>query len=142
LKVEVGPAPQPSAVAWIGWAHGICRELRDEAPSAISPSVDALDEVDAYLGEWISECAGQTFQWHADIHADQLEYLVQAFFSLDVRCRAEAQRGVRAGAPVEGRPFYLVLVRALLHALQTESPARAAFADRLLSFWPTAMEAN
>ncbi len=142
MNLEVGPAPQPSAAAWIGWAHGICRELRNEAPSAVSPSVDALEGIDAYLKQWMSGIAGQTFQWHAEIHPDELEYLVQAFFSLDARCRAEAQRGGRAGAPVEGRAFYLVLVGALLHALETVSPARAAFADGLRSFWPTAAEAN
>jgi len=101
-----------------------------------------LDDVDAYLGQWMSEVTGQTFQWYGEIHPDELEYLVQAFFSLDARCRAEAQRGERAGAPVEGRAFYLVLVGALLHALETEGPVRAAFADRLRSFWPTAIEAN
>ncbi len=91
--------------------------------------------------QW-SGVAGQTFRWHAEINADELEYLVHAFFSLDARCIAEAQRGERARAPVEGRTFYLVLVGALLHALETEGPARAAFADRLRSFWPTAVEAN
>ncbi len=81
-------------------------------------------------------------QWHGEIHPDELEYLVQAFFSLDARCSAEVQRGERAGAPVEGRAFYLVLVGALFQALETEGPLVRRSPDRLRSFWPTAVEAN
>jgi len=76
VDLEVGPVARPSAEAWIGWAHGICRELREKPPSDVTPSVDALDDVDAYLVEWIPQvAAGDTFRWHAEIHPDELEYL-------------------------------------------------------------------
>jgi len=138
VDLEVGPVARPSAEAWIGWAHGICRELRDQPPSDLTPSVDALDDVDAYLVQWTPQGAGDTFRWQAEIDLDELEFLVQGLFALDACCRAQAQRQ----APAEGRPFYVVLIGALLHALETECPVRAAFADRLRAFWPTAADAN
>lgn len=42
----------------------------------------------------------------------------------------------------EGRVFYVVLVRALLHAVEAESPDRAAFVEQLRSSWPSAVEAR
>lgn len=135
VDLEVGPVARPSAEAWIEWAHEICRELRDQPPSDLTPSVDTLDDVDAYLVQWIPQVAtGDTFRRQAAVDPEALEFLVQGLFALDACCRAQAQRQ----APAEGRPFLVVLVGALLHALETESPARAAFADRLRSFWPTA----
>jgi hypothetical protein len=79
----------------------------------------------------------EAFRWHTEIDTDELEYLLCALFRLDARLSAEAQRRRPCD---EGRLFYLVLVRALLHALETGSPGRAAFADQLRSAWPSAAD--
>ncbi len=71
-----------------------------------------------------------------------LEYLVYTFCSLDAQMSAEGVVAEQPPVPEEGRGFYLVLVGALLHALETESRSRAAFVDQLRSCWPSAAEAN
>jgi hypothetical protein len=79
--------------------------------------------------------------WQVDVDPDELEYLVHAIFSLDIELSDEGGQVEGPGAPTEGRTFHLVLVRALLHALETESPSRAEFVDQLRSSWPAAAEA-
>lgn len=129
MMLDVGPVAPASARAWIDWAHGISGEL---------------DEVQPYLEQW-TPCActsDTTFRWCADVDPDELEYLVQAFVSLDTGLWAEVQRGEGTDVPDEGRDFHLVLVRALLHALESEGPVRAQFADQLRWSWPSAAEAS
>ena len=77
-----------------------------------------------------------------DAGGDELEHLVHAFFTLDAQLSHEVH-GKRSPPPTDrGRNFYLVLVRALLHALEMDSPCRAAFADQLRSSWPIALAAT
>jgi len=139
----VGPVAQASAVAWTGWADEVVGKLRSE-PRTTSQSAALMDDLGRYLERWISRIRviDRAFRWHAEIDADELEYLVHALFELDGRLLAEVERGERSGPPDEGRVFYLVLVRDLLDALERESPGRAAFVDQLRSTWPSAAEAS
>lgn len=84
----------------------------------------------------------ETFRWQAEVDPDELEYVLHALCNLDAELSDEARQSEGPGIPAEGRTFYLVLVSALLHALEAESLTRAAFVDHLGSFWPTAAEAN
>lgn len=143
MNLDVGPVAPASAVAWIEWAQEIVGELRSEPVPKVPPTADELDDVGKYLEQWMPRTGTvETFRWQAEVDPDKLEYLAHAFFKLDARLGSEVERGERSGTPEEGRSFYLVLVRALLHALEMESPARAAFVDQLRSSWPTAAEAN
>lgn len=140
MRLDVGPVAPASAVAWIDWVDEVLGELRNEPPTTVSLPAAVFDDIGGYLEQWMprTRIPDKPFRWHAEIDPDKLEYLVHALFNLDTRLLADAQRGERPGSPEEGRLFYLVLVRALLHALEAESPARAAFVDQLRSSWPSA----
>jgi hypothetical protein len=143
VKLEVGPVERASAAAWIEWADETLRELRRQSPG-LSLSADVVDELRHYLEQWKPEACSKhrNFQWRGEIDPDQLEYLVHAFVRLDALLTDAVQRGERSAAPDQGRDFYLVVVRALLHALEMDGPCRAAFADQLRSSWPIAVEAS
>ena len=140
MRLEIGPVAPASAVAWMDWADRVFGELRNEPPTAVSLPTAVFDDVGSYLAQWMPQTRtiDTPFRWHAEIDPDRLEYLVHALFNLDTQLLAEAERGERSSSPAEGRTFYLVLVRALLHALETESSGRAAFVDQIRSSWPSA----
>ena len=142
MKVHLGPVPPTSADAWIGWAREMIAEMRRQPESAVTLAGQVLDDVSLYVDAWAgANCRGDVFSWLVDVDPDELEYLTNAFFNLDTRLSAEVGRGERQAEPADGRTFHLVLVRGLLTALAAESPAQAAFAERLRSFWPTAAQA-
>lgn len=143
MRIDVGPVAPSSAAAWIDWADEVFEELRNEPPTRVSLPAAVFDDLGGYLEQWMprARIVDRPFRWRAEIDPDKLEYLVHALFNLDTRLLAEAQRGERPSSPEEGRLFYLVLVRALLHALEVESPGRAAFVDQLRSSWPSAVVA-
>ena len=113
-------------------------------PSTVPLCAEALDGIEQYFEHWLPQARVQdeAFRWHTEIDPDELEYLLCALFRLESRLAAEAQRGQRRSSCDEGRLFCLVLVRALLHALETHSPGRAAFVGQLRSTWPGAAEVS
>ncbi len=143
-SLDVGPVAPASAVAWIEWADETFRALREEPPSCAALSADAMDGIEAYFDQWMARgrTRDEAFRWRAEISPDELEYLLHGLFSLDVGLSADAQGRQRQPEGEEARPFHLVLVRALLHALESESPGRAAFVDQLCSAWPSAAKAR
>ncbi len=101
-----------------------------------------MDDLRHYLEQWKLETRAMrdSFRWHVEIDPERLEYIAHAVFTLDEHPSYEGEQRERS-APNEGREFNLVLVHALLHALEMDSPARAAFVDQLRSSWPIAAEA-
>ncbi len=92
-----------------------------------------LADVDDYLHEWDFRTSDdKPFHWHVEVDADELEFVTTALFHLDPHLPS---------VPPEGRVFHLVLVQALLHALELDSPTRAAFADQMRWSWPIATAA-
>lgn len=142
MMLDVGPVAPASALVWIEWAHKILRQLRNEPVSAVSLPAPMLDHIDVYLDEWerTTVDSGATFRWRVEIDPDELEYLTNAVYSIEIQLSATSWPG--EGTPAEGRDFHLVLVRALLHALTLESPPRAAFANQLRSSWYSSAEAE
>ena len=139
----MGPVAPASAVAWMEWADDALEGLSARPASGPSPSPAVFVDAASYLQRWMP-CTGslpKTLRWQADVDPDELEYLVHAFFKLDTQLSNQVGAGV-PHAPRESRTFYVVLVRALLHALETQSPARAAFVAQLRSCWPVAAEAT
>ena len=143
MRLDVGPVEPASAAAWIQWADETLAALRQRSGTgAASLPAEVLDELRRYVEQWKPKARSmhRNFRWHGEIEPDELEHLVHAFFTLDAQLSHELQ-GERSAAPDRGRDFYLVLVRALLHALEMDSPSRAAFADQLRSSWPIAVAA-
>ena len=137
----MGPVARSSAVAWIAWADHVCGDPRSDQPRSSWPPL--LFGADGYLQQWKGSGASpdDTFRWHAEVDPDQLEYLIHGLLRLDAMA-VEADDGGQPPAPDEGREFYLVLVRDLLHALEMEGTGRAAFVDQLRCCWPSAAEAS
>lgn len=141
MRLDVGPVAPASAVAWMTWAQKALTRLNAQPPSRTS-STGVLADAGSYLRRWMP-CTGslpESLHWHPEVDPDEVEYLVHAFFNLDTQLSDEARRGM-SEPPREGRTFYRVLVGALLHALETQSPSRAAFVTQLRSSWPIAVEA-
>ena len=143
VRLDVGPVEPASAIAFLAWADEALEGLSARQASGPSPSPSVFVDAASYLQRWMP-CTGslpKTVRWHADVDPDELEYLVHAFFKLDTHLSKQVEAQV-PDAPQESRIFYVVLVRALLHALETQSPARAAFVAQLRSCWPVAAEAT
>lgn len=143
MRLEVGPVETASVAAWIQWADETFGKLCPQSATGVSLPAEVVEDLRRYVEQWKPETCSRrgSFRWHGEIDPEQLEYLVQAFFNLDAHLSREVRRGERSAAPGKGRDFYLVLVRALLHALEMDSPGRAAFVDQLRSSWPTAVQA-
>lgn len=143
VKLDLGPVAPASAVAWMEWAGEALEGLSRRGASGASPFSPVFVDAASYLQRLMPSTGSlpRTLRWQADVDPDELEYLVHAFFNLDTQLSNEVGAGV-PDAPKESRIFYLVLVRALLHALETQSPGRAAFVAQLRSSWPIAAEAN
>ena len=139
VELDVGPVASVSAVAWMQWAEQTFAELRN---GRLQFSAGALDGIEGYFKQWMPQARllDEAFRWQTEIDPDELEYLLHALVSVDARLSDDARRGQRRPTYDEGRLFFLVLVRALLHALETASPRRAAFADQLRAAWPSAAE--
>ena len=140
----MGPVSRTSVLRWVEWAEAALAELDvDPAGDGDAPAVTRAD-FDCYLQDWRRmACHGSAdFQWQAEVDPDALVYFTHALYNLDRRLSAEVGRGEREAGPAEARAFDLVLVRALLDTLASESPCRAAFAEQLRSTWPSAAEAR
>jgi hypothetical protein len=138
MKVFVGPVARESVLAWAEWAHGVIDDLRNDPRAGACLSARVLED---YVAEWEGTTGRSdgTFRWNSEVHAEDLEYLTNALYNLDLRLAADDRS--RTGAlPVEGRLFHLVLVRALLSTLALEGSTHAAFADQMQAAWPTAAE--
>ena len=143
MKVCVGPVAPTSAEAWIGWARGVLCELRQQPAAAATLPAQVLDDVASYVEAWAGASSGtDIFRWQVDVDPDELEYLTNALYNLDVRMADEARRCPERAAPAEAGAFHLILVQALLFALAQESPSRAAFVDQLRPSWPVAADAG
>ncbi|HEV2759629.1 MAG TPA: hypothetical protein VGV86_08705 [Acidimicrobiales bacterium] len=136
VRVCVGPVAPTSAEAWIGWAREMIEALREQPEAPVKLPAQVLDDVEAYVESWAgANRPGDVFQWQVDVDPDELEYLTNSLYNLDLRLADEA-------APAEARAFHIVLVQALLFALAQESPSRAAFVEQLRPSWPVVVEAR
>ena len=143
MRLEVGPVEPASAVAWLEWAEPILGEGRRGSVTGTPVSTAVVDDLRHSLEQWRPEIPStqDTFRWRGEYDCEQLEYLVHAFFKLDLQLSSGVHDGERSAVPDKARDFYLVLVRALLHALEMEGAGRAAFVDQLRSSWPIAVAA-
>ena len=136
VRVCVGPVAPTSAKAWISWARKMIEALRRQPESAVKLPAQVLDDVAAYVESWAgANRRGDVFEWQVEVDPDELEYLTNALYNLDLRLAEEA-------APAAARAFHIVLVQALLFALAQESPSRAAFVEQLRPSWPVAVAAR
>ena len=143
MKLCVGPVPPTSAEAWIGGAREMIGDRRRQPESAVKLPPEVLDDVAVYVESWASaNHRRDVFRWQVDVEPDELEYLTNALYNLDVRLADDARRVPERAQPAEARAFHLMLVQALRGALAQESPTRAAFVEQLRPSWPVVTEAR
>ncbi len=132
VRLDVGPVPSESVLSWIDYAAA---GLASGGGEGLSP--DVVEGFRWYLLEWrrLAE-RGPEFHWEAEVSSEVAEYLMLPFFRTAERLSAIAERRHRSAAPPQSAAFYVLLVQAVLDALDQEGPAQAEFADHLRSFWP------
>jgi hypothetical protein len=144
MRLYVGPVAPDSVLVWAEWAHTVLEDLRHDSRAGTCLSARVLDDIEAYVAEW-ERTGGRsdgTFLWQSEVHPDDLEYLTNALYNLDLRVATDGDASTSVALPPAGRVFHLVLVRALLSTLAVVSPTHAAFADQMQASWPTAVEAR
>jgi hypothetical protein len=137
VKVELGPLPSGAVLAWVAYAQAILTELRVEGSSLPRVPPDVLQEFDRYLEQWQAVArAGEVFRWSGQAEAEEVEYLLHAWFNLaQFLSNHEGAGGPRS--PAEGQLFYDAAVTALLDGLRAEGrESTTLFADHLGAFWP------
>lgn len=138
MKLCVGPVEPSSAQAWLEWVQGAVRDLRREPGLSVTVHPQVLDAVSSYVGSWAgaTPADGGVFRWEIDVHPDELEYLTNALYHLDLVLAEEAGHVPERAEPGEARAFHVALVHALLFALAQAGPSRAAFVEQLRPAWP------
>ena len=138
MRVDVGPVEPTSARAWIGWAREMLGTLRHEPAATPTLTAEVLDDVGDYVDSWAGAASNGAgaFRWHVEIHPDELEYLTNSLYNVDLRLADQARPRPGRAEPTEGRAFHVVLVDSLLFALAQAGASQAAFAEQLRPFWP------
>lgn len=132
MRLDVGPVPSESVLSWVDYAAGVIASRGGE-----DLPVDVVEGFRWYLLEWRREAErGPEFHWEAEVSPEVAEYLMLPFFRTAERLSTIAVQRRRPAAPPESTAFYVLLVQAVLDALEQEGPAQAEFADHLRSFWP------
>lgn len=143
MRVEIGPVPVGSALAWLDYAGDVIHELR-AAPRAVTE--DVLDAFTAYVDEWrataerATRAGDDVFRWIGDANPENVEYLVFALYRLGTHLTQEEEGGLREPRPAAATKFHTVLVRSVLAALETEGEAEAHFVRQLREVWGPARE--
>lgn len=119
--------------AWIAFGRGTVEVLRDD-PGEVPRS--AIDRFERYLEEWDAVAGRQDpFRWSGELTVEMLEYLTNWLYRTGVRLAADAEAGIGPTRPPAADKFRVVLIRAMLAALEREGPAPAQFAEQIRAQW-------
>jgi hypothetical protein len=140
MRVEVGPVPSESAIAWISYARAV---LSGFGLRGVKVEAEAGPEVVAafrgYLDEWEQTAAEDAvFKWTTDLDAEHVQYLVHAFHRVVQRLAEATELRGTALMPPEAVQFDTSLVVGLLDSLAAAGEPMKAFAEELRAFWPGA----
>ena len=139
MRIEVGPCPSASVVAWTAQARAVLELVRSKVidlPFALPE--DVLAAYEASLGEWEDAAADRDpFLWVGDLDAATVRHLVQYWVNL-VQYLVENADGVTIPLmPLEGLPFRDALVPAITRALASEDdPTTQRFGETTADQWP------
>jgi hypothetical protein len=137
MHIELGPVSAASARAWLNYATEMLAVLRSHPRSEIPKG--ALDGFVALLDEWrpIAE-RDDKFRWSSEERPERAQYLVNALYVAGTIIEDEAAAGRASLRPREADEFHLVLVHAVLDALERESAADAHFVQEIRNVWDIA----
>ena len=139
MRVEIGPASERSAVAWIGYG----REVLEYAASMSEPAVGqgTLDRFSALLDQWERSLGGALdFHWSAEMSPEEVEFLMKALYEVGLVVESEHADGRLHLRPTEADEFHYVVVRQVLAQIEAQGPANAQFVEGLKADWKVAGE--
>ena len=139
MRIEVGPCPSPSVLAWTGQARAVLDLIRTRAlvlPFALPD--DVLVAYEASLDEWDDVArAGDPFTWVGDLDAATVRHLVQYWVNLVQYLLENADGQTIPLMPLEGLPFRDALIPAITTALAAEADeSNHSFGERSSDQWP------
>ena len=139
MRIEVGPCPSASVLAWTGQARAVLELVRTrviDLPFALPD--DVLAAYEANLDEW-DETARTTdpFRWVGDLDAATVRHLVQYWVNLVQYLVENADGSTIPLMPLEGLPFRDALIPAITAALAAEpDPTTHRFGELTKDQWP------
>jgi hypothetical protein len=123
---------------WIAYARTVISQALvrpAELGVAVDPGVAELFE--HYLDTWDRlAAASSTFEWTADIPADQVQVMGATWLQIASGLADSAERRGYPISPPEGDEFYRALIGGLLDGLTAEGGDLASLADQLRREWP------
>lgn len=136
--MRVGPLSSAGVGLWIAYARTVIGRSfvrPEELGVAVSP--EQIEVLEGYLDAWErTAAASATFEWEADISAEELTDLGGTWFLIASHLAEVAERRGYPISPAEGDEFYRALVTAFLDALEGEGGSLAAMADEFRREWP------
>lgn len=113
VRVEIGPAPGSSALAWLVAARQTIATARARADLGVP--LDVLDGFERYVDLWAAEMSGEVFCWAGDIDPALLRHLAAHWARL-VNLARESGSGLAPADP-EGEAFFSALALGMADAL-------------------------
>ena len=115
VRVEIGPAPGSSALAWLAAARQTIEIAR--ARTDLGVPLDVLAGFERYLDLWAAEMTGDVFCWAGDIDPSLLRHLAAHWARLVNLARDGASGSGLAPADPEGEAFFSALAVGMADAL-------------------------
>ena len=139
MRIEVGPCPSASVLAWTAQARavlGLVRTKVIDLPFALPE--DVLVAYEASLDEWDETArAADPFTWVGELDPATLHHLVQYWVNLVQYLMENADGATIPLMPLEGLAFRDVLVPAITAALAAdEDQAIHRFGELTSDQWP------
>ena len=139
MRIEVGPCPSTSVLAWTAQARAILDLIRTGAIDLpFKLPADVLVSYEASLEEW-EEAAHEAdpFSWTGDLDPATVRHLVQYWVNLVQYLVEHADGATIPLMPREGFAFRDVLIPAITSALAAEPDAsNQHFGERTSGQWP------
>ena len=139
MRIEVGPCPSASVLAWTGQARAVLDLVRTKVidlPFALPEDVLVADE--ASLDEWDETArAADPFTWVGELDPVTLHHLVQYWINLVQYLLENADGTTIPLMPLEGLAFRDVLVPAITAAMAAdEDQAIHRYGELTSDQWP------
>jgi hypothetical protein len=139
MRIEVGPCPSASVLAWTAQARAVLELIRTGAidlPFKMTP--DVLVAYEASLDEWDRTAeATDPFSWIGDLDAATVRHLVQYWVNLVQYLIENTDGRTIPLMPAEGFAFRDVLIPAITTALAAEpDESNHRFGERTSGQWP------
>lgn len=139
MRIEVGPCPSTSVLAWTGQARAVLDLVRTKAidlPFALPE--DVLVAYAASLDEWEQLArVADPFTWVGDLDPATVRHLVQYWVNLVQYLVENADGQTIPLMPLEGLPFRDALIPAITNALAAEADqSNHRFGELTSDQWP------